>query len=77
MWVAVCVLMGLVPPLTHQLIGHNLHRRALRLVWAGTSVPVTMHERKHAARPTHLRLAADAAWVAWMAGWITAALAVG
>jgi len=63
MWMAAC---ALLLPTWHLLRSHNLHRRVLRLVRPRTKVPVTRHERRHAAQGATLRLAANVGWLAYI-----------
>lgn len=68
------VLLLLLMPIWHQVHGHNIHLRALRVVRPGTHVPETEHERLHAARSTMRRSAANAAWLVFMTLIIVVAL---
>ena len=71
----VIALVLLAIPASHYVFGHNAHRRILRVVMRrGPEVPVTEHERRHAARPPRARLLADAGWAAYMAGVLAVAL---
>lgn len=56
----------LAVPFGHQVHSHNMFRvRSL-----------TAHELAHRQRPTWLRLAANAAWLAYLAGAVAAGLAL-
>lgn len=59
------VLVLLAVPLGHQVHGHRLGRPSLHH---------TAHERAHRARSRPLRLAADVAWLAYLAGVLAVAL---
>jgi hypothetical protein len=59
----------LAVPLGHQVIGHRVHLRLLRRY-----APLTPHELRHATRSRPLRLAADGAWLAYLAGVLVLAL---
>lgn len=65
-------------PVAHQVIGHNAHRRLLRLVFPchGPEELPTPHERKHAQRSWPLRLVANAAWMTYLAGSVAVGLAL-
>lgn len=54
------VLTCLAVPAAHQVLGHRVGLRAVR------TTP-TAHELRHRARPLRLRLAADAAWLTYLA----------
>lgn len=57
----------LLIPLGHQVRSHRLHIRLVRAVWPGPAVPLTKHERRHAARPVPVRVTADLAWLCFTA----------
>lgn len=59
----------LAVPLGHQVIGHRVHLRVLRRY-----APLTPHELRHAGRSRPLRLLADGAWLAYLAGVLVLAL---
>lgn len=59
------ILVLLAVPLGHQVIGHRVLRPGHE---------PTAHERAHRARSRPLRLAADAAWLAYLAGVLSLAL---
>jgi hypothetical protein len=57
----------LVIPAGHHIRSHRLHVRLVRAIWPGPAVPLTEHERKHAARPVHIQMTADLAWLTFIA----------
>lgn len=59
------ILVLLAVPLGHQVTGHRILRPGHE---------PTAHERAHRARSRPLRLMADAAWLAYLAGVLTVAL---
>lgn len=65
-WMVVAFLF-LAVPLSHQVIGHNVHRKLRRLTSRsrGPAVPPTVHELNHAAKPVWLRLLVNAAWLVY------------
>lgn len=64
-WIAVVSMLAL--PAWHQVRSHRVHRKLLRAVTSSPEVPPTRHEIRHARRPMWLRLAADLAWLAYLA----------
>lgn len=72
----VVLVLALAVPLSHQLLGHNVHRKLLRAVRGGPEVQPTQHERNHAQRPMWLRTAAELAWLAYLAGIVAVGLVV-
>ena len=61
------ILVLLAVPLGHQVYGHRLGRPGR---------PATRHELAHRARSRPLRLAADALWLAYLAGVLAVAVAL-
>lgn len=65
---------GLIVPIWHACTGHRLLARLAGIVQPGTGVSLTEHERRHAARSAPVRLAANLAWLVYMAACILLAL---
>ena len=70
------VLACLAVPAGHQAVSHRVLLKSLRAVfWRnGPEVPPTAHELAHRSRPRRLRLLANGAWLAYLAGVLALAL---
>ena len=64
------VLACLAVPAGHQAVSHRVILKSLRAVLRpdGPEVAPTAHELAHRARSSRLRLAANAGWLAYLAG---------
>jgi hypothetical protein len=64
------VLACLAVPAGHQVVSHRVILKSLRAVFRpdGPEVAPTAHERAHRTRSLPGRLAANAAWLAYLAG---------
>jgi hypothetical protein len=64
----------LAVPAGHQVVGHKVHLKFLRLFQPGLAVPATVHEHNHASRSRAVRAVADLGWLAYLAGALAAGL---